>query len=52
MRRGGAPFFALPSQFDIHEYSIMEDFVWELPQGHVQDSLENAIEGKGGLPEI
>lgn len=42
-------FFALPSQFDIHEYSIMEDFVWELPQGHVQDSLENAIRGKGAF---
>ena len=44
-------FFALPSQFDIHEYSIMEDFVWELPQGPVQDSLENAIRGRG-FPEI
>ena len=42
-------FFALPSQFDIHEYSIMEDFVWELPQGLVQDSLENAIRGKGAF---
>ncbi len=41
-----ARFFALPSQFDIHEYSIMERFVWDLPQGRVQDSLEYAIRGK------
>ena len=33
-------YFALPSKFDIHEYRIMEEFVWELPQGRVQDSLD------------
>lgn len=42
-------FFALPSQFDIHEYGIMEELVWQLPQGRVQDSLENAIRGKGAF---
>lgn len=42
-------FFSLPSKFDIHEYSIMEDFVWQLPQGRVQDSLADAIRGKGAF---
>lgn len=42
-------YFALPSKFDIHEYRIMEEFVWELPQGRVQDSLEKAIRGKGAF---
>lgn len=42
-------FFRLPSKFDIHEYSIMEQFIWSLPEGRMQDSLENAIRGKGAF---
>lgn len=42
-------YFGLPSTFDIHEYSIMEDFVYDLPEGKVQNALENAIRGKGAF---
>lgn len=42
-------FFRLPSRFDIHEYSIMERFIWSLPEGRVQDTLENAIRGRGAF---
>lgn len=42
-------FFGLPTKFDIHEYGIMEDFIWSLPEGRVQDSLEKAIRGKGAF---
>lgn len=42
-------FFGLPSRFDIHEYNIMEQFIWSLPEGQMQDSLENAIRGKGAF---
>ncbi len=42
-------FFGLPSKFDIHEYSIMERFIWDLPEGQMQDSLENAIRGRGAF---
>lgn len=42
-------FFKLPSKFEIHEYSIMEEFIWSLPEGRVQNSLENAVRGKGAF---
>ena len=42
-------YFALPSRFDIDEYNIMEEFVWSLPEGKVQDTLEGAIRGKGAF---
>lgn len=42
-------FFGLPSKFEIHEYSIMEQFIWSLPSGHIQDVLENAIRGRGAF---
>lgn len=42
-------FFGLPSKYDIHEYSIMERFVWSLPEGKVQDSLAKAIRGRGAF---
>lgn len=42
-------FFKLPSQYDIHEYSIMEQFIWSLPEGRMQDSLETAIQGRGAF---
>lgn len=42
-------FFALPSRFDIDEYNIMEEFIWSLPEGKVQDTLEGAIRGRGAF---
>ena len=42
-------FFGLPSKFDIHEYSIMERFIWSFPEGKMQDDLENAIRGRGAF---
>lgn len=42
-------FFRLPTKFDIHEYGIMEDFVRSLPEGGMQNSMENAIRGKGAF---
>lgn len=42
-------FFRLPSKFDIHEYSIMEQFIYHLPEGRMQDSLESAIRGRGAF---
>lgn len=42
-------FFALPSTFDIHEYSIMEKFIWSLPEGRIRDSLERAVRGRGAF---
>lgn len=42
-------FFRLPSQYEIHEYNIMEGFIWSLPEGRMQDSLENSIQGRGAF---
>ena len=42
-------YFRLPSPYDIHEYSIMERFVWSLPEGAVQERLEDAICGRGAF---
>lgn len=42
-------FFKLPTKFDIHEYNIMERFIWDLPEGRMQDTLENAIRGRGAF---
>ena len=42
-------FFRLPSPYDIHEYSIIERFIWSLPEGVIRDRLENAIRGRGAF---
>lgn len=42
-------FFGLPSKFDIHEYSIMERFIWSLPEGQMQNALDSAIRGRGAF---
>ena len=42
-------YFRLPDQYDIHEHSIMERFVWELPEGEMQNYLDNAIHRKGAF---
>ena len=42
-------FYCLPTKYDIHEYSIMEDFVDELPSGRARNELASAIHGKGAF---
>ena len=42
-------YIPLPDQHDIHEYRMMEDFIYELPGGRAQDALEAAIRGKGAF---
>ena len=42
-------FYRLPTKYDIHEYSIMEDFVNDLPSGRAKDELASAIHGKGAF---
>ena len=41
-------FIRLPTQYDIHEYSIMRNFVDSLPENE-QDYLANAIVGRGAF---
>ncbi len=42
-------FYRFPTKFDIHEYSIMEDFVDDLPAGAIRNELMNAIRGRGAF---
>ncbi len=42
-------FYRLPSQYDIHEYSIMEDFIDSLADTAIQNKLYRAIRGKGAF---
>lgn len=42
-------FIPLPGQYDINEYRMMENFIYELPSGRNQDKLEQAIRGKGAF---
>ena len=42
-------YFRLPSKFDIHEYSIMERFIFDLPYGSTRDELAGCIHGKGAF---
>ena len=39
----------LPSEFDIHEYRIMEDFCYSMEGDKVQQKLLRAIDGKGAF---
>lgn len=38
----------LPTKFEIHEYHIMEEFIWTL-ENKKSNKLENAIRGKGAF---
>ena len=40
---------ALPTKFDLDEYSIMEDFIETLQNRKIADRLEEAIIGKGAF---
>ena len=39
----------IPSQFDIHEYSIMEDFALNIKPSNVSDKLSRALQGRGAF---
>ena len=39
----GDRFLRFPTKYDIHEYSIMENFVYSLPAGAARQELANAI---------
>ena len=42
-------YIPLPGQYDINEYGIMEEFIYELPEGKNQDVLERAMQGRGAF---
>ena len=42
-------YIPLPGQYEINEYRIMEEFVYNLPDGRNQDTLERAIQGRGAF---
>lgn len=39
----------LPTQYDINEYSIMEDFIYEIDNEEIKDELYESIRGKGAF---
>lgn len=41
-------YLRLPTKFEIHEYHIMEEFIWSL-NGEKADKLEYAIKGRGAF---
>ena len=40
-------YIPLLGQYEINEYRIMEEFIYDLPEGRNQDTLERTIQGKG-----
>lgn len=42
-------FALLPTQYDINEYSIMEDFIDEIDNEEVKYKLYDSIKGKGAF---
>lgn len=42
-------YIRLPTKFEINDYHIMETFIWNLPEGRIQDELEIAIRGRGAF---
>ena len=42
-------YIGLPSQFDIHEYSIMESFCLSINDGKLQDIMYSSIKGSGAF---
>ena len=49
IENSGERFLRFPTKYDIHEYSIMEDFVYSLPAGAARQELANAICGRGAF---
>ena len=42
-------YIPLPTQFDIHEYGIMEDFCFSLADTDIRDDLLSSIKGRGAF---
>ena len=42
-------YIPLPRQYDMNEYRMMEEFIYDLPAGRAQDVLDAAIRGKGAF---
>ena len=42
-------YIALPSQYEINEYGMMEEFVENLPDGRKKIELSDAIQGRGAF---
>jgi len=42
-------FIDLPDTFDIHQYRIMKDFCWDLPEGPLREDFLRAIRGSGAF---
>lgn len=42
-------FYPFPTKYEIHEYSIIESFVEDLPAGKAQSELIGAIRGRGAF---
>lgn len=42
-------FLRFPTKYDIHEYSIVENFVYSLPAGAARQELVSAICGRGAF---
>ncbi|WP_066187900.1 MULTISPECIES: UPF0158 family protein [Gracilibacillus] len=38
-----------PTQFEIDDYDIMENFIWAMPEGDAQNKLASAIRGRGAF---
>lgn len=49
IENSGGRFLRFPTKYDIHEYRIMEDFVYSLPGGAARQELIHAICGKGAF---
>ena len=42
-------YIPLPRQYDMNEYRMMEEFIYDLPAGRAQNALDAAIRGKGAF---
>lgn len=42
-------YIQLPSKYDVNDYHIMEEFIWNLDDEQQQNQLENAISGRGAF---
>ncbi|MCH5465674.1 UPF0158 family protein [Levilactobacillus tujiorum] len=42
-------YIQLPSKYEVNDYHIMEEFIWNLSDEQQQNQLENAISGRGAF---
>jgi len=45
----GSSFVALPSQWDVHEYAIMQDFADSLPESEARQRILRGLRGSGAF---